>query len=440
MEDFSEEITDNRLQDVEDLYMKYLNMSTYYRREAIYREKNIYFKYEVLLSYYAAFLIVIGTICNLLSLIVMNSKYMKKYACMRYLSALSISDLIILYQWNLNSVYNYNWSRPPFFFDLEEKSILMCRIIAFMAFCSLQVSAWLLSIVSFDRLMIVYSLFWKLHMHKAFKIRCIIGAVVVTVIGLNSHLLFNNGYVNDLYDQRREILNFTQTYNLTTDKFIIPKQDVVCYKSRSDDKYIFPKWETVHLFFYCLIPFTIMLTCNSIIIYNVKFASKVESVAQNSVKRKRRMTLMLIVVTFAFIILTLPSVIVHTFFRDSLKKKPYRRLVNMIVNNLLYTSHSINFFLYILSAPNFRAELYKLFSRFNFFARRKNSAHLIVKSHSKGMNDRRENSVNSYDKQVGSGKNRVNDAGSKKSAAHKKVNHLELQPLKMQDASSTVSY
>jgi hypothetical protein len=92
----------------------------------------------------------------------------------------------------------------------------------------------------------------------------------------------------------------------------------------------------------------------------VKFANKVQSKTKNSSKKKRRMTLMLILVTFSFMCLTLPSVIVHTFFREHLKTKSYRRLVNLVVNNLLHTSHGINFFLYVFSAPNFRAELRKV--------------------------------------------------------------------------------
>ncbi len=48
--------------------------------------------------------------------------------------------------------------------------------------------------------------------------------------------------------------------------------------------------------------------------------------------------------------------------RDYLSDKPYRRTVNIIVNNLLHTSHAINFLLYIYSAPSFRAELLKIFT------------------------------------------------------------------------------
>ncbi len=63
-------------------------------------------------------------------------------------------------------------------------------------------------------------------------------------------------------------------------------------------------------------------------------------------------------------ILTLPSVIVHSFLRQFLIDKPYRRVVNAIVNNLMHTSHAMNFLLYVYSAPNFRVELMSVIKNF----------------------------------------------------------------------------
>lgn len=45
-----------------------------------------------------------------------------------------------------------------------------------------------------------------------------------------------------------------------------------------------------------------------------------------------------------------------------MSNKPYRRTVNIVVNNLLHTSHAINFLLYMYSAPSFRTELVKIFT------------------------------------------------------------------------------
>ena len=74
--------------------------------------------------------------------------------------------------------------------------------------------------------------------------------------------------------------------------------------------------------------------------------------------------------------------IVHSFLRDFLINKPYRRLVNLIVNNLLHTSHAINFFFYILSAPNFRIEFVKLLKEIERFYESKFGVHIRSRANS----------------------------------------------------------
>ena len=346
------------------------NLTSLYSKEISYREGNPYFKYEKILSYYTLFLIIIGTVCNLISFIVMNRKQMQKYACMKYLSTLAISDMMILYQWNLNTFFKYNFSKPPFYQDFEEMSLVSCRLIAFFAFFFLQLSSWLLSLVSFDRLMLVYSSKWKHVMHKPNRIRLLIGCTVLIILLLNSHLLFLNGYVvkNDFNYAALESIETDShwsghlLFSNVSSYVSFPKEEVVCYKSKNDKNYIFPKWEKGHLLLYTVLPFTVMLVSNSLIIYNVLYAQKVASKTKGGMKRKKRMAFMLVLLTFTFFVLTWPSVIVHTFFRDYLKTKKYRRFVNLIVNNLLHTSHAINFFLYVFSAPNFRQELVNIFA------------------------------------------------------------------------------
>ena len=413
----------------------FINLTNFHTKEINYRRSNPYFKYEKIFSYYTLFLIVIGTLCNLLSFIVMNRKQIRKYACMKYLSALAISDMMILYQWNLNTFFKYNLSKPPFYLDLEEISLISCRLIAFFAFFCLQLSAWLLSIVSFDRLMLVYSTKWKHIMHKPKRVCMLITATVLTIFSLNFHLLFLNGYVikNDLSYASQIVTKLQETKSVLSghvhiskyaniSKFVyIPKEEIICYKNINDQDYIFPKWEKAHLILYTILPFAIMLISNSLIIYNVLYGQKVESKVKASLRRKRRMTYMLIIITFAFIILTLPSVIVHTFFRDYLKKKPYRRFVNLIVNNLLHTSHAINFFMYVFSAPNFRLELISICN--NLFHRNGN-----FKYNNNNNNSRRGTMLSGFIKnQVTKNNNKMNETMDESSFKQEKNLLMPLQ-------------
>lgn len=313
---------------------------------------NRFYKFERILSFYSLLLTIIGTICNLTSFIIMHHKNMRKYTCMRILAILSLSDLFVLYQWNFNMFFQYNISRPPFYEDLEELSLFGCRWIGFFAFFFLQTSAWLLSFLSIDRLMNVYSPWWSRVMKKEVVTNSIIYSIVLVIFLINSHLIFMNGYIN--YES---VYNETLKLNETVKK-------VICYKTKTDPFYINPNWQYVHLITYSILPFSIMLLCNFIIILNMAFCRKIQSKSKKSLRKKRRMTFMLILVTFSFILLTAPSVVVHTFFRTILRKKGYKRLVYMIVSNLLHTSHAINFFLYFYSSPSFRTEFVNLFKMF----------------------------------------------------------------------------
>ncbi len=71
----------------------------------------------------------------------------------------------------------------------------LCRFVSFMAFSSLQISSWLLTLVTFDRLMLVYSVNWKATMYKTKVTICVITLIVTLILLFNSHLLFLNGYV-----------------------------------------------------------------------------------------------------------------------------------------------------------------------------------------------------------------------------------------------------
>ncbi|CAF1312163.1 unnamed protein product, partial [Didymodactylos carnosus] len=312
----------------------------------IYRHPILY-----AVAIYAASLVIIGTIGNLLTIFILIRPNLRCHTTMRYLIAAAVSDLCTLYSWNLNLFYKHMIN--PYQNDMEDLSLCTCRLISFLAFTSLQLSSWYLMIVSFDRAMNIYFLFWKKGLGKPHNATYIIFVVAICIILLNSHLLFLNGFV---------------------DRTCTPygKQTcIVCYKRLIDYRYVFPKWEKVHLILYNLIPFTIMSMCNVFIIYRTLTATKRLSKRQtnshnastkNRIRKQRQLTTMLILVTFLFIILTMPAMIYHVFLRHLFeKKKPLKYILQGILLCIQFTSHAINFFVYCFTASNFRDEMRKLF-------------------------------------------------------------------------------
>jgi hypothetical protein len=86
--------------------------------------------------------------------------------------------------------------------------------------------------------MVVFVSSWAKRMHQPGKINIVIILTILSIFLINSHILINNGYEN--FDLK---LNNVTKKNETI-------RSVVCYRTRTDPKYIFPKWESVHLLLY----------------------------------------------------------------------------------------------------------------------------------------------------------------------------------------------
>jgi hypothetical protein len=110
------------------------------------------------LSIYALVLIIVGTVGNLLTIIVLLRRNLRRLVTIRYLIVVSICDTISLYGWNLNNFYKFNISLETD--NLEELSIIHCRVISFMTFVSLQLSSWCLTAVSLGKKYKKKSLFY----------------------------------------------------------------------------------------------------------------------------------------------------------------------------------------------------------------------------------------------------------------------------------------
>ncbi|CAF0894526.1 unnamed protein product [Adineta ricciae] len=296
------------------------------------------------LSIYALILIIVGTVGNLLTVVVLLRRNLRRLVTIRYLIVVSICDTISLYGWNLNSFYKFNINRNNG--NLEEISIIHCRVISFMTFVSLQLSSWCLTAVSFDRALNLYWFHWRQSFGNLKYTKFYIIILTLVCIGLNSHILFLNGYQ-------------TSTGSIK------------CYSTRDNPGYIYPQWERVHLVVYNLCPFAIMCICNTyIIVVTVRSSrAQIEStppmVQRKTIERYRQLTALLIIVTFAFVLLTLPACIYFVFFRHNLEAKTertHRYMIQISLNSVQFTSHAINFFLYCFSGKSFLNELRDMFN------------------------------------------------------------------------------
>ena len=124
-------------------------------------------------------------------------------------------------------------------------------------------------------------------------------------------------------------------------------------------------------------PFTSLLTMNSVIIHAIQKSFKIRE-SQSGVEQgqgkirgqgkssETQVFATLLLVTFAFLILTTPAYVFFLYVQFFDYTKSVQRLAGFhlfyhVAQKLQYTNYGINFFLYVISGEKFRVDLINLF-------------------------------------------------------------------------------
>ena len=123
-----------------------LNVQQLY--ETIYgNDQSLLFNFTTfMLNFFPILFLMVGTIGNTLSFIILTSKKMRKTSTFCYLACLSLVDFAVIYTFSVNFILNQYFN-----IDIQIKSITLCRIFAFLVYFLPQYSAWILVLVSVDR-------------------------------------------------------------------------------------------------------------------------------------------------------------------------------------------------------------------------------------------------------------------------------------------------
>jgi hypothetical protein len=150
--------------------------------------------------------------------------------------------MITLYFWNLG-----NFLSQIFTIDLINLSIWGCKFGSLFQFTSLQISAWILVLISLDQLLSVNLVHWRTVYFKPKQALIATIVLVLFFIVLNFNILILFGY-----EVKTE--NSTQT---------------ICY-----DHPLYPEtkwmmiWGLSHLMFYSVVPFVVLAVSNFALIGN----------------------------------------------------------------------------------------------------------------------------------------------------------------------------
>ena len=279
-------------------------------------------------------ILICGSLCNILTIVVLRRSAMRNMRASFYLTALTVSDLGVV------CFGTPRWMSLGLGEDLRTTSYVVCKIHTFcMTFCMYS-SAWILVLVTIQRVLCV---FYPLKAKSLITPRsCVLqlGATLITLFGA--------------------CLNFFWTLEIKT---LAPHKEKECGQVDADVELI---WGLVDVALGSILPFTALLVCNSMIIvkmYRSKQKMHKDKVG-NDRKRVSRLSLVLVMVSGVFLLCTLPSVVTNHVLNltnqsqtMSLLKYKHMLLANHVVSWFILLNSSVNFLLYCMMGPVFRQEL-----------------------------------------------------------------------------------
>ena len=171
-------------------------------------DENLFKILQKILGMYALLLIIVGTISSCMSFYICFK--LSKISTFVFLAFLSVSDIVSLYYWNLTNFVD-NW----FDIDFLNSSYWLCKIGNYYQFTSLQISAWILIVISIDHNLSIRIKHWrKLYFttNRAFICACL---VVAFFLILNSSILVSFGHETIVNNTNKVICFYLSDYPST---------------------------------------------------------------------------------------------------------------------------------------------------------------------------------------------------------------------------------
>ncbi|KAK2141113.1 hypothetical protein LSH36_1158g00006 [Paralvinella palmiformis] len=319
--------------------------------DSIEKPAKLWIEYTIailLVKYTMISLVVIGTVGNLLSFVVLMRRRMRRNSVNTYLAILSCADTVVLYI----SAFK-TWLRVATGFELLHVSDAACKITIFVFMLASHLSAWLIVLVTANRFVAVCFPFRAVQMFTPKKSVLAVVVLICVLIAYNVHLLWT-----------MHLHEFEYGY----------KQ---CAPRLSND-FMNGPFNYIRLASYTLVPFALVMGMNaSIIVCICRTSRQTVRNADRALTRtgllvtntrtlqrnKQQITVMLLLVSFSWLLLTLPFAVISLInFRYSTN---HGRAATFLLKTtsflLMYLNHSCNFFLYCMVGKKFRTEFISMF-------------------------------------------------------------------------------
>ena len=298
-------------------------------------------------------LLALGTVGNLLSIIVLLKKTTRKSSTAVYLTTLACTDLLVLWTGLLRQ-----WIKYLFKIDVRHLSQFGCKLHVFLVYAGTQMASWILVAVTTERFIGVWCPH-KVKMGCTPATACTVVTIICILIScLNAHWFFGVGELELTFG------NVTQTYKCVT-------------LFDSYGEFLHFIWPWVDMCVFGLIPFVILVFANSAIVIKVVLSHKKSrsivaparrgSKQNKSNSKSSQLTAMLLTINTVFLLCVTPIsiyLIGEPIWIKSVKTIEEYAIFTLwwaIVNSFMYTNHTVNFMLYFLSGSRFRQEVKALF-------------------------------------------------------------------------------
>lgn len=303
------------------------------------------------LSGYAIFLVIVGTVFNTFSIYLCKRTILRKNSTFKILSFLFFYNILSLYTWNVDIFLRIfvplNVKNVTTINDhnkLESLNIFTCKFFTFVQYFSLQAIAWLLTYVSVNQVIKINFPTYR-HVHQSRV--CIVLSVLLFLV--NSHIILFVGVYRDV-DVNVRSNESNATWTMTVFE---------CYETEFYNFY--PTWDQVHTFIYCFIPFLIMIVCNLLLTKKILISARnFTSVSQASMKKKKTISVFILMHSLLFIVCSMPEKICYGYFYDSLSNSDYGNLVLVITDELTFTFFGLNFMFQLIVNKLYRKEFIRV--------------------------------------------------------------------------------
>ncbi|KAK3596653.1 hypothetical protein CHS0354_006204 [Potamilus streckersoni] len=316
----------------------------------IIRDVAAFSVHKRLLLYVPPILLLVGTFGNIFSFIILT-RHVRKVSTYNYLTVLAIMDILVLYVGLLQLWIGELTD------EIVNHGRWLCKILIFLGYVSSDASVWLIIAVTVERFIAVCFPLKAYTMCNIRKARCIIFLVICLICIINVHFLW------------------------TVDLKSVSSNDTVGRKCEASDDHkvlVEVAWPWVDAAIYSFLPFVAITILNSLIVRQIFSAKQKRHQLQyilrspkspgvtrtmpsrNQGEGSKKLTCMLMSVSCTFLLTTLPMnicLIIRAFWNSNdVKTYATFTLLTTIAKLLMYTNHSINFFLYCATGRKFRKQ------------------------------------------------------------------------------------